>query len=437
LSPSDASSEPAALDKSLSGLSRTDAEAQQKYRDLRRMRFFATSLLGFMTLVFVATSFAISAFPALAYVRAFAEAAMVGACADWFAVVALFRRPFGLPIPHTGIVPRNKQRIGEALGRFMSNNFLSPAVLAKRLDKLDVAKYAADWLSDPGNARKIADQASEFLPKALSALPRERLLDWVSKATLQALSAAPASQLASKILALVWARGETQALLNRAIELAETSLVNNKEFIRDKVSQRTSRFIPRWVDVLLADRLMSGIQSTLAEMRRPEHPWRLEIKRTIETLIFDLANDPNLRERGEAFKRDLLANPTFAAQVRELCEGLEGQLDVNLSAQSAAIAAGLEFALLSVGRWLREDENAQARINRFARRTALRTISPRRAEIGAYIASVVANWDATTLVNRLELQVGRDLQYIRINGTLVGGLVGLIIFTASKWLPPP
>jgi len=126
--------------KALSGLSRTDPDAAQKFHDLRRMRLIATSLLGFMTLVFVATSFAISAWPGLAYVRAFAEAAMVGACADWFAVVALFRRPFGLPIPHTGIIPRNKQRIGAALGRFMSNNFLSPSVLAKRLDKIDAAQ---------------------------------------------------------------------------------------------------------------------------------------------------------------------------------------------------------------------------------------------------------------------------------------------------------
>jgi uncharacterized membrane-anchored protein YjiN (DUF445 family) len=433
----DGPSSPEQTGNGLTGLARTDPVLEQKLRDLRRMQLIATSLLVLMTLVFVATSYAASAHPALSYVRAFAEAAMVGACADWFAVVALFRRPFGLPIPHTGIIPQNKERIGAALGRFMSNNFLSPAVLAKRLDKLDAARYAADWLSNPDNTKKIADQAGEFLPKALSALPRDKLVEWASDATMRGLSAAPAAPLASKILALVWARGETQALLNRAIELAETSLLNNKEFIRDKVSERTSRFIPRWVDALLADRLMSGIQSSLGEMRRPTHPWRMEIKRTIETLIFDLANDPRMGERGEAFKRDLLANPTFAAQVRELCESLESQLDVSLTMHTAAISSGLEFALLAIGRWLREDENVQARINRFARRTALRAVSPRRAEIGAYIASVVSNWDATTLVNRLELQVGRDLQYIRINGTLVGGLVGLIIFIASKWLPAP
>ena len=421
----------------LTALSRADPDVAQKYRDLSRMRLFATSLLGFMALVFVATSFAISVWPSLAYVRAFAEAAMVGACADWFAVVALFRHPFGLPIPHTGIVPRNKARIGAALGRFVSNNFLSPSVLAKRLDKVDAAQYAADWLNHPGNARRIANQAGQFLPQALVALPREQLLDWLSELALRGMAATPAAPLASRVLALAWARGETQALLNRAIELAETSLLGNKDFIRAKVSERSSRFIPRWMDTLLADRLMSGIQSSLAEMRKPDHPWRMEIKRTIETLIFDLANDPDMFERGEAFKRDLIANPVFTAQVRELCGNLESQVSVNLTTQASSTSTGLEFALLAVGRWLGEDENTQARINRWGRRALLRAISPRRAEIGDYIAAVVANWDATTLVNRLELQVGRDLQYIRINGTLVGGLVGLIIFIVSRWLPSP
>ncbi len=359
---------------------------------------------------------------------------MVGACADWFAVVALFRRPFGLPIPHTGIVPRNKERIGGALGRFMSNNFLSPSVLAKRLDKIEAAQWAAAWLSDRGNARRIADQASRFLPQTLGALPHDQLVDWFGKAALRGVAALPAAPLASKILALLWAQGETQALLNRAIELAEASLISHKDFIRAKVTENSSRFIPKWIDAMLADKVMNGLQSTLAEMRNPEHPWRIELQSTIETLIFDLANNPDMRERGEKMKSELLANPVFVAQVNELCQDVEAQLNANVSVHAASIAAGLEFALLALGEWLRGDSKIQARLNRWARRAALRALAPRRAEIGAYIANVVANWDATTLVNRMELQVGRDLQYIRINGTLVGGLVGLIIFVASKWL---
>ena len=419
----------------LSGLSRTDPDVEQKFRDLQRMRRVATLLLAFMTLVFIVTS--LIAWPWLGYVRAFAEAAMVGACADWFAVVALFRRPFGLPIPHTGIVPRNKDRIGGALGRFMSANFLSPSVLARRLEKIDGVEFLADWLSHPGNARRIGDQASLFLSTAIGALPREPLVDWLTTAALRGIEAVPAAPVASRLLALLWARGETQALLDSAITYAEASLIQHKDFIRAAVAKKSSRFIPKWVDNMLADRVINGLQSSLAEMRKPQHPWRLDIRRAVETLIFDLANDPNMLARGEAMKREILASPVFVAQVREVCDNLQTQANENLSARSAMVAEGLEFALLALGRWLREDPKIRAQLNRWGRRAALRALSPRRAEIGAYIAGVVQNWDATTLVNRLELQVGRDLQYIRINGTLVGGLVGLIIFIFSKWLPSP
>jgi uncharacterized membrane-anchored protein YjiN (DUF445 family) len=427
--------EPASLIRALSGLIPADQNAIEKLRDLKRMRLVATLLLAFMTLLFIATSLALRAAPWLGYVRAFAEAAMVGACADWFAVVALFRRPFGLPIPHTGIVLRNKERIGAALGRFMSTNFLSPSVLAKRLDKVEAAEWAAAWLNAPGNARGIADQASRLLPRALGALPRERVVEWLADATPRAIAALPAAPLASKILALLWAQGEAQALLDRAIAWAEASVSDRKDFIRDKVTQHTSRFIPKWVDGLLADKVMNGLQSTLADMRDAEHPWRVELRRAIETLIFDLANDPAMRARGEAMKADLLANPVFVGQIKELCGDVATQLDADASWHAASVASGLELALLALGNWLSEDAQIRARLNRWGRRAALRALAPRRADIGAYIANVVANWDASTLVSRLELQVGGDLQYIRINGTLVGGLVGLVIFVASKWLP--
>ncbi|MGA2793671.1 MAG: DUF445 domain-containing protein [Roseiarcus sp.] len=418
-----------------SGFNAAARDTDQKVRDLGRMRLIATLLLALMSVLFVATSLTSAAWPWLAYVRAFAEAAMVGACADWFAVVALFRRPFGLPIPHTGIVPHNKDRIGAALGRFMSNNFLSPSVLAKRLDKIEATEWAAAWLNDPANARRAADQASLFLPEALRALPRDQFVDWLAKAALRGVEALPAAPLASKLLAILWAQGETQALLNRAIELAEASLLSHKDFIRAKVTQNSSRFIPRWVDAMLADKVMSGLQSSLAEMRAPDHPWRIELRNAVETLIFDLANDPAMAARAEKMKAELLANPLFISQLNGLCQEIEAQLNANIAAYSAAVAEGLEFALLALGKWLQEDKEIQARLNHWGRRAALRALAPRRAEIGAYIANVVANWDATTLVNRLELQVGPDLQYIRINGTLVGGLVGLLIFVASKWLP--
>jgi uncharacterized membrane-anchored protein YjiN (DUF445 family) len=408
----------------------------QRLRDLRRMRLIATLLLILMTVVFLATSLAMSVWPGLAYLRAFAEAAMVGACADWFAVVALFRRPFGLPIPHTGIVLRNQKRIGAALGRFVSNNFLNRSVLAKKLDKLEAAQWVAAWLCDQGNAHRIAHRAALMLPEILRSLPRDQLADWLARLARRGIEALPAAPLASKILSIVRAQGDTDALLNRAIDLAEASLVSQQHYIREQVAQNSSRFVPRWIDGMLADKLVSGLQTTLTEMRAPDHPWRIGLQNALDTLIFNLANDPDMQARGETIKSELLANPVFLTQVDNLCRNVQEQIDAKLSNHVESISTGLEFALQALGKWLQEDKSIQSRLNRWVRRIALHTLAPRRSAIGAYIADVVSNWDSNTLVKRLELQVGSDLQYIRINGTLVGGLVGLILFVVSKWIKP-
>jgi uncharacterized membrane-anchored protein YjiN (DUF445 family) len=407
-----------------------------RQRDLRRMRLIATLLLALMSALFVATSLGIRAWPWLACVRAFAEAAMVGACADWFAVVALFRHPFGIPIPHTGIVPRNRERIGVALGRFVSNNFLSPSVLAKKLDQLDAAQWSAAWLCDQGNVQRLARSVSLMLPRILGPLPHDQLAVWFARLARAGIEALPAAPLASRMLAIAWEQAETQALLERAIDLAQTSLLGQKEFIHEKVTQHSSRLVPRWVDGMVADKVLNALRATLAEMRMPDHPWRVGLHHAIDALIFDLANDPAMQARGEQIKADLLANPLLSAHIDDLCRDLEARINERLSEHAESVAAALEFALLALGTWLQKEDLVRARLNRWVRHIALRTLAPRRADIGDYIADVVANWDATTLVGRLELQVGSDLQYIRINGTLVGGLVGLILFVVAKWIKP-
>ncbi len=181
------------------------------------MRTIATLLLVVMTLVFVATSFAQARWQWLAYVRAFAEAGMVGACADWFAVVALFRRPLGLPIPHTGIVPRNKARIAGALGRFITNNFLTPKVLSEKLVQVDAAQWIADWLGNPDNARGVARRAAVVVPEVVRALPRDLMADSIGRSLVAGLKAVPAGPVAGNLLAIVWAQGQTQKVLERAI----------------------------------------------------------------------------------------------------------------------------------------------------------------------------------------------------------------------------
>jgi uncharacterized membrane-anchored protein YjiN (DUF445 family) len=409
--------------------------ADTRLRDLKRMRFFATALLVLMFLIFVATSFAEAQWPWLAYPRAFAEAGMIGACADWFAVVALFRHPFGIPIPHTAIVPRSKERIGIAIGRFTANNFLSPRVLAERIREVDIAGWISRWLAEPGNAHNLAQRAASVLQQVLRSLPREDVNAFLTGAARFGIEAMPAAPLASRLLALVWAHGEMQTLIEHGISYASAALVRNRDTIRQKVSERSSRLIPKWVDGIMADRIVAGLTRALEEMREPNHPWRVELSTAVEKLIADLATNPDMLARGEELKARILENPVVVKQIDAMWGEIEDKLDAVTS--SNRLFEMLEQSLLTASERLATDARIGEGINRWLRVAILRMVAPRRTEIAAFIRKVVENWDAETLVKRIELQVGRDLQYIRINGTLVGGLVGLIIFSVARWLKVP
>src|SRR5262249_1907831 len=242
--------------------------------------------------------------PWIPYLRAFAEAGMVGACADWFAVVALFRRPLGLPIPHTGIVPANKERIGGALGRFITGNFLTGSALAERLERVDVISAVAQWLSDPAQSKRVSRHVAVLLPRMIETLPGPQVAAFLGGLAQRGIAAVPAAPLASRLLAIVWAHGEAQALVARAVEMGEGALKANKDVIIKKVAEQSSRWIPKWVDRMIAERVTSGMLVSMAEMREPGHPWRVELHRVVEKLIHDLAHDPEFYARGEAFKAE-------------------------------------------------------------------------------------------------------------------------------------
>jgi uncharacterized membrane-anchored protein YjiN (DUF445 family) len=405
-----------------------------KLRELKRMRAIATLLLAFMTLVFVITTMTRVNWPWVPYVRAFAEAGMVGACADWFAVVALFRRPFGLPIPHTGIVPNNKDRIGAALGQFITNNFLTLNVVGRKIVRVDALGYVARWMTDPRNSQQLAHYASRFLPQILRSLSAPQVGEVLGEVARRGIESIPAAPLAARVLSIIWAQGQAQAMLDRVVEIGGETLAHHKDFIRQRVAENSSSWIPKWVDNMIADKVMNGLLGTIGEMRNPDHPWRREVRESVDKLIVDLATDPDMYAGGEVLKAELLASPVFLEQARALWTQIESGLHADLSARNVAIEAGVEAAIRGLGTWLDDDLALRARLNRWVRAIVLRTLMPRRVEIGTYIAQVVENWDNVTLVNKLELQVGKDLQYVRINGTVVGGLVGLIIFVVSKWM---
>jgi uncharacterized membrane-anchored protein YjiN (DUF445 family) len=406
------------------------ASVEERRRALRRARTLATSLLVLMLAIFIATSVGMKQWPWLAYIRAFAEAGMIGACADWFAVVALFRHPLGLPIPHTAIVANSKERIGIAIGRFMANNFLSPSVLAERIRDVDISGWAARWILRGDNAKNVAQRATSSLSQALAALPREDLNAFLSRAVRGGIESVPAAPFASKLLSLLWAHGEMQALAEKLLVYASTALARNREAIRSKVSRRTSRLIPKWIDSMVADKIIDGVMRILDEMREPNHPWRIEMTSTVEELIGDLAVKPKMIEKGEELKAKLLATPAVIYQIDALWVAIENRLEAPET--QAQLTRVLERLLTNVGKRIQDDESLRSGINRWLRVAVLRTVAPRRAEIADFIRNVVENWDTETLIDRIELTVGRDLQYIRINGTLVGGLVGLVIFAIAE-----
>ena len=213
-----------------------------------------------------------------------------------------------------------------------------------------------------------------------------------------------------------------------------TYLADNKDYFSTKIAEQSTSWVPKWVDRMIADKVMNGALTTLTEMRDAKHPWRIELKKGVEKLIAELGSDRKMYEQGEAFKEGLLQNPLFLEQAKTLWSEVESGLQFGIPMHAEAIARGAEAALRGFGRWLREDPERQEQLNRTIRALSQRLLMAYRIEIGGYIERVVRNWDASTLVERLELQVGKDLQYIRINGTLVGGLVGLLIFIASKWM---
>ena len=405
-------------------------QADPRIGALRRMRAVATTLLVLMAAAFAAACAFEARWPWLGYVRAFAEASMVGACADWFAVVALFRHPLGIPIPHTAIVPRNKVRIGETIGAFINNNFLAPTVVRTRLEGIDAVGWWARQLAVPETASAVARRTAEVLATVVAFLEREPIHGVLCDATRRGLRAVPAAPLAARLLAVLQESGLLMILVERAIAYADESLMRHRDLVRDKVSENSAWWVPKWVDAKLADRVLSGVRGSLTELRAPDHAWRDRFNDIVDGLVRQLAEDPAMIAAAERIKVALLDSPAVAASLDLLWREIEARLKG--AGDDGALEATLESGLASLGQWLQADAPMRTTLNGWMQRAIESTVVPHRAEIGDFISGVVKRWDDRTLVAKMELTVGKDLQYIRINGTLVGGLVGLLIYIATQ-----
>ena len=394
------------------------------------MKVVATGLLVVMAAVFVVTRAFEPQYPGLGYVKAFAEAAMVGGLADWFAVTALFRHPLGLPIPHTAIIPRNKDRIGEALANFLKENFLIPSVVARRMQRLDVAGAAGRFLQTPaGEGTRIRAGASRLIADVFESLDDERLGGIVKGAVSNRLRKMELSPLLGHALASAINEDRHVPMLEASIRWTARALDANEQLIREMVRKKANWVLKlAGLDERLADAVIDGLRKLTVEMSTdPAHPVRVKVEEALAQLANDLQTRPETRERVEAIKEQLLDNESVSLWLDALWQ--RGREAIIKAARNpdAVLAGKLGEILKSMGTTLEKDARIRAAINQFARRAVVGMSASYGSSMVKLVSETVRGWDAQTVTNRLEAAVGRDLQYIRINGTLVGGLVGLIL----------
>src|SRR4051812_2132453 len=394
------------------------------------MKVVATGLLVVMAAVFAITRALQPAHPWLGYIKAFAEAAMVGGLADWFAVTALFRHPLGLPIPHTAIIPRNKDRIGEALAGFIRENFLIPSVVARRMQRLDVASAAGRFLQTPaGEGTRIRAGASRLIADVFESLDDERLGGIVKGAISTRLRKMEIAPLLGHALASAINDERHVPMLEAAIRWTARALDANEALIRGMVKKKANWVLKlAGLDAKLADAIIDGLKKLTTEMSTdPAHPVRQKVEEALAQLANDLQTRPETRERVEAIKEQLLDNRSVGLWLDTLWQ--KGREAVIRAARNpdAVLAGKVGEVLKSMGSTLESDRRIRAAINQFARRAAVGMAASYGSQIVKLVSETVRGWDAQTVTDRLEAAVGRDLQYIRINGTIVGGLVGLIL----------
>ena len=402
----------------------------------KRMRWTATGMLAAMAMIFVAThGLATTGHPAWAYVNAFAEAAMVGGLADWFAVTALFRHPLGLPIPHTAIIPENKDRIADTMASFLRENFLTPAVVARRMTGMNIANAAGEFLAASpergghDERSRITSGAAELLAEVLESLDPDRLGNQVRSGLAGQLAKLDIAPLAGRMIETTMADKRHQPLIDGFVRWAGLTIEDNEDTLREIIHNRVAGVL-RWagIDKTISSSVLDGLYKLLAEVLvNPDHPLRGKIEEGLAKLGQDLQHDPETRAKVEDMKRDLIANPAVAVWWTGVWERIRRSLIARARDPESGMGEEMRNMLAELGGALQQDARLQHQINRFARRTMVGVATRYGDQIVRLVSETVKRWDARTITDRVEGAVGRDLQFIRINGTLVGGLVGMTL----------
>ncbi len=404
-----------------------------------RMKLLAGLLLLLAAALYALATAMQARHPAWGYLASFAEAAMVGAIADWFAVTALFRRPLGLPIPHTAIIPRSKARIGRKLSDFITTHFLATPMVLAKLQQLDLGGRLADWLRHPDNAGMVGRQLIGVARFGVTALRDEPVRDFVQRKLVDRLRAADLAPACGRLLELLTAQGRHQAVLDEGLVRLHGLLRDDdtRALIARTITSevRTLRYLGlgKSVGNWSANKLVDGISSLIAEVANdPQHLLRKRFDEHVALYVERLKHDPHYRLEVERLLAQLLEHPATTAYLQQLWQALVQWLQDDLDSDDSRIGRRIVRLTQGLGESLAADAAMRAWINQQAMAAAPQLLERYRGQIGDYIADRVEQWESRELVVQMEQSVGKDLQFIRINGTLVGGLVGLVLHALTQ-----
>jgi len=401
--------------------------------ELASMRRVATGLLVVAGVIFLIARLLEVTYPWMGYVRATAEASLVGGTADWFAVTALFRRPMGLPIPHTAIIPTQKDRIGRILGGFVQNHFLARDVLSAKLRSMRLAERIARWMSDPVHAERLARHVAVGVAQAVKNMPEGEVRELIRESAVARLQHMQLAPVLGNVLSAATKDDRHQQLLDEALVLVRVAVSKNRELIREKIREESPWWVPPVVDEVFHQRVIDGAERMIEEVYADRaHPLRRQFDAAFDNFVERLRHSPEMIARTEQWKDNLLEHPMVNEFAASLWDRTRRAAEKFSAEPKADILHPIERGIMGVGESMLANEARLAELDDFLTNFIAGVLEQHRHEVGDLIADTVKQWDPKLASDRIELAVGRDLQFIRLNGTLVGGLAGLLIYVLSQ-----
>ena len=408
----------------------------EKKIQLRKYKMFATGLFVLMAVIFVVMTILEKKNPAhwIGYIRAFSEAAMVGALADWFAVTALFNYPLGIKIPHTNLIENSKERIGDNLGNFVVENFLSPQNIRPYIQKIKISNFVGDWLSKERNQENLMKEVSTIILDILNKLDDTAVVSFIGKKAKEMSADLKINQIVGNGIEYILDKKDHQRFITNLSKQIKEYVMNNQEMVKQRVKSESYFLIPKFVDDGIAEKITSGLSKYFEEVELDEnHSLRTEITQKLYSFSKEIQTDEKWVEEFKAIKNDFLKEEKIQQYSQDIWLSIKKSLSSELEEEQSALKNYLRKNLAELSENLKTDEVFQNKIDHWVRATAYKYILKNTHQFGALISSTVGNWEGKELSAKMELEVGKDLQFIRVNGTLVGGLVGLIIYTVSNF----